>query len=168
MKIRFRRPSPALCVAVLALLVAMGGSAVALQRGQSGDTLITKRTLSGNRLRLDTLTGKEVANLSWHNLTLINNWHRDGDFHRPAWAVDVQGIVHLRGAMHESAPTSNEFAILPASIRPTKDVDVETGATNAAPARLILMPSGAAFVQDTNSGVDASGFTSLDGVTYSR
>lgn len=185
MNLRIHRPSGAMIVAILALIVAMSGSAYAIQRVQSGDSLVAKRTLSGNRLRLNTVTRKEVAEgtlrkvpkanlayhlpaLVWHKLTLVNDWHTSDSFRAPAWAVDAQGIVHFRGAMSEALPTSATFTTLPAAIRPAKDVDVETGALNAAPARLNIMPNGSVVVQDTAGGANARGFTSLDGVTFSR
>jgi hypothetical protein len=56
------RPSPAMIVAMLALVVASTGTAIAA--GQtSGDTLIRKGSLSGNRLRNHSVTGRQV-NLS--------------------------------------------------------------------------------------------------------
>ena len=47
-------------VALLALVVASGGTAVAASRLVSGDSLIAKRSLSGDRLRNDTITGRQI------------------------------------------------------------------------------------------------------------
>lgn len=55
-----RRPSASLIVALLALVVAMSGSAVAATRLFNGDRVIRKGTLSGNRLRRHTLTGVQI------------------------------------------------------------------------------------------------------------
>jgi hypothetical protein len=65
--LRRHRPSPAMVIAVLALVGAFGGSAIAdnavdfarskLVNGKK----IKKRTISGNRLKRNTVTGKEVA-----------------------------------------------------------------------------------------------------------
>lgn len=55
-----RRPSASMIVALVALVVAMSGSAVAASRLVNGDKLIRKRTLSGNRLRKHTLTGTQI------------------------------------------------------------------------------------------------------------
>jgi hypothetical protein len=55
-----RRPSAAMVVAVAALVVAMSGTAIAASGRVSGDKLIKKASLSGNRLRSHTLTGKQV------------------------------------------------------------------------------------------------------------
>jgi tail collar domain len=55
-----RKPSAALVVAVVALAVALSGTAIAASGRVSGDKLIKKGSLSGNRLRSHTLTGKQV------------------------------------------------------------------------------------------------------------
>lgn len=47
-------------VALLALLLATAGTAVAATKLVSGDKLIKKHSLSGNRLRNHTLTGKQI------------------------------------------------------------------------------------------------------------
>lgn len=58
-----RRPSPSMVVALVALFFAMSGTAVAATHLVSGDSLIKKSTLSGNRLRKHTVTGTQI-NLS--------------------------------------------------------------------------------------------------------
>ncbi len=55
-----RRPTPSMVVSVIALVLAAGGTAVAAGHLIRGDRLIRKRSLSGNRLRNHTLTGKQV------------------------------------------------------------------------------------------------------------
>jgi hypothetical protein len=55
-----RRPSPSMVVALLALVVAMSGTAVAATTLVNGNKLIKKRTLSGNRLHNNTLTGTQI------------------------------------------------------------------------------------------------------------
>lgn len=52
-----------MAVALIALVISMGGTAVAASQLVSGDKLIKKGTLSGNRLRSHTLTGAQI-NLS--------------------------------------------------------------------------------------------------------
>lgn len=167
MKFRIRRPSPALFVAILALIVAMGGSAVALQRGQNGDNLITKRTLSGNRLRLNTVTGKEVTNLVWHNLTLINGWQNyySSGARPPAYAIDVQGFVHLRGAV--SSGSSPAFAQLPKAVRPSANVYIVTDMFLAKLGRVEIQHGGTMYAEPTSETLsDATPFTDLEGITY--
>jgi hypothetical protein len=54
------RPSAGLVVAVIALVVATSGTAFAAGQLVSGDTLIKKDSLSGDRLRTDSVTGKQI------------------------------------------------------------------------------------------------------------
>jgi hypothetical protein len=55
-----RRPSAATVIALVALVAAASGTAVAASHLVSGDKLIKKRSLSGNRLRNHTITGTQV------------------------------------------------------------------------------------------------------------
>ncbi len=57
------RPSPAMLVALLALLAAASGTALAAARLTDGDKLIKKGSLSGDRLRGHSVTGAQI-NLS--------------------------------------------------------------------------------------------------------
>ena len=54
-RLRSKRPSPAMVVAVIALIVALAGSAYAAQRINGG--AIMKQTIGGGKLKKDTLTG---------------------------------------------------------------------------------------------------------------
>jgi hypothetical protein len=56
--LRLRRPSPALAIAVIALVVALGGSAYAV-RQISGST-IRIRSIPGNRIANNALTGTQI------------------------------------------------------------------------------------------------------------
>jgi hypothetical protein len=53
-------PSASLVISILALIVAASGTAVAASKLIKGDSLIKKHSLSGNRLRSHTLTGKQI------------------------------------------------------------------------------------------------------------
>lgn len=55
-----RRPSAAMVVALVALVVALSGSAIAATGLVSGDKLIKRGSLSGNRLRKQTVTGTQI------------------------------------------------------------------------------------------------------------
>lgn len=64
-RMQLHRPSGAMAVAMLALIVALAGTAFAgpvaqLARLTSGDKLIKKHSLSGDRLRNGTLTGTQI------------------------------------------------------------------------------------------------------------
>ncbi|MBV9803253.1 MAG: hypothetical protein JO130_08695 [Solirubrobacterales bacterium] len=55
-----RRPSAAMVVAIVALVVAASGTALAADKLVNGDSLIKRDSLSGNRLRTASVTGKEI------------------------------------------------------------------------------------------------------------
>ncbi len=55
-----RRPSAAMIVAIAALVVAMSGTAVAASKLVSGNSLIKKNSLSGNRLQNRSVTGSKI------------------------------------------------------------------------------------------------------------
>jgi hypothetical protein len=57
---RNRLPSPAMGVAIVALVIAASGTALAAHTLMSGDQLIRKGSLSGNRLRSHTVTGAQI------------------------------------------------------------------------------------------------------------
>ncbi|HYB30999.1 MAG TPA: hypothetical protein VEF89_30690 [Solirubrobacteraceae bacterium] len=54
------RPSAGMVVAVIALVAATSGTAFAAGQLVSGDSLIKKDSLSGDRLRTDSVTGKQI------------------------------------------------------------------------------------------------------------
>jgi hypothetical protein len=57
-KLKKRRPSPAMVVAVVALIAALGGTAYAAQRINGGS--IIKQTIGGGKLKQKTLTGYQI------------------------------------------------------------------------------------------------------------
>lgn len=57
-KLRPRRPSPAMIVALVALVAALGGTAYAA--GQINGNLIQKQSIGGGKLKKHTLTGYQV------------------------------------------------------------------------------------------------------------
>ena len=153
-------------VAILALVVAMSGSAYAIQRAQSGDSLIAKRTLSGNRLRINTVTGTEVADLVWHPISLTNGWtnYYSAGKRPPAWALDVQGVIHLRGAIQDGSTTT--FGRLPQSVRPSAKLYIVTDLCAAAVGRITVDTDGFLEVDYLDVFSDATCFTNLEGVTW--
>jgi hypothetical protein len=182
------RPRHATVIAYLALFAAMSGTAVAATTAlKDGDTIIAKNTLSGNRLRTDTVTGSQVkestlgtvpsasraaiANalppLAWHSFTLTNGWSDYPNSRPAAWALDAQGIVHLRGAIYRATGSATIFAAVPAAIRPPGDLWLTADTVNATTGRLEILPQVGFDVQDSANGANAADFTSLDGITYS-
>jgi predicted small integral membrane protein len=160
MKRRIPRPSPALIVAILALAVATSGTAFAVT-SQDGDTLITVRTLSGDRLRLNTVTRSEMVNLSWDGVILQNGWV--SLIRAPKAAVDAQGLVHLQGAVVNG--TSKVIGTLPTSARPTVTIYLTAHNNKGATVGIVLQPIGRIVVQAT---IGPNMYVGFDGLTYAR
>lgn len=59
-RLRFRKPSPAMVIAFVSLLVALGGTSYAAFGPFKGDKIIARHSLSGNRLRNHTITASQV------------------------------------------------------------------------------------------------------------
>jgi hypothetical protein len=81
-----RRPGAAGAVMILALLVAAGGTATAAVRSHNGNHLISKHSLSGNRLRNNTVTGKQIKEGSLGQVPKAKN----------AKTVDGEGVANFR------------------------------------------------------------------------
>ena len=160
MKRHIRRPSPAFIVAVFALALATSGTAYAVV-SENGDTLITARTLSGDRLRVDTVTATEVRNLSWGSIILQNGWANGS--RPPKAAVDVQGIVHLRGAV--TGGKAATIGTLPTSTRPTATIYMTARTNKGATIGVAIQSNGLIAVQGT---LGPNMFVSLDGLTYAK
>ena len=182
---RFHRPRHATVVAYLALFCAMSGTAVAAASLQSGDAMIAKRTLSGNRLRHNTVTGYEInestlgtvpkaarANalpaLVWHPFTFVNGWRNvfPGTARPAGWAIDAQGIVHFRGLVGASSQNcSPTFATIPTSVLPPDlEVNVPIFAIDAGVARLSVSTTGTVAIY--GGATAACGDNNLEGVTF--
>jgi hypothetical protein len=56
-----RKPSAALVISIVALVLAASGTAVAASKLVSGNRLIKVNSLSGNRLKSGSVTGKQIA-----------------------------------------------------------------------------------------------------------
>jgi hypothetical protein len=130
---------------------------------------VLKRGLTTFGLLL-VLSGQVVAApLEWTKLTLINGWKRYTVNTRPATvAIDSNGMVHLRGAIHQPTGNSAFPFVLPVEFRPSANVYVGINLLNARAGRLVIQPDGVAFIQPAGAYVDAQGFSSLEGVTFSR
>lgn len=96
--VSMRRPSPSMVVALIALVVALGGTAVAAGL-VNGDSLISQHSLSGNRLRNHTLTGKQI-NLrklgtvpSASGLSTLPPGHSESGFYATASGGGASGYI---------------------------------------------------------------------------
>jgi hypothetical protein len=161
MKRIVRRPSPASIVAILALVVASSGTAFAVASSQNGDTLITKNTLSANRIRLNTITSAEMSNLAWGGVILQNGWA--AGVRRPRAAVDAQGIVHLKGTVTGGNATT--IGTLPHADAPTSTIYLSAHDKQGGTVGIVLLSNGSMILQAT---VGPNMFVGLDGISYAR
>jgi hypothetical protein len=180
--------------AVPMLLLVAGGLVVGLAMpaaAREASTLINgksiaKLSIPGDRLEFNTLTGKQIKEstlatvpsatlahklpaLKWHALTLENGWENLGaPVVRPAgYAVDAQGVVHLRGEI--GGGTSGTFAFtVPASVTPkgfAVELPITLHALYVGIVEVDTNGDGAIWDNPAETG-DAKSFSDLDGVTY--
>jgi len=82
-----RRPSAGVVVGVIALVVACSGSAFAAGRLENGDNLIKKDSLSGNRLRTGSVTGRQIKLSSVGTVPSARNAQELGGHPASAYAL---------------------------------------------------------------------------------
>ncbi len=82
-----RRPSAGMVVAVIALVVACSGTAFAAGKLVSGDSLIKRDSLSGNRLRTASVTGKQIKLSSLGIVPTARNAQQLGGHPASAYAL---------------------------------------------------------------------------------
>jgi len=119
------------------------------------------------KLADNSVTDAKIRNLKWHPFELMNGWVDYNEGQRaPAWALDAEGVVHLRGAI--SGGDTTAFARLPAAVRPSAYVWVSTTLVNSKPGRIVIDPTGYVQADYEDVFTDVSEFTSLDGVTWAK
>jgi hypothetical protein len=101
-KLISRRPSPALIIALLALAVALAGTAYAAQR--INGELILKRTIGGSKLKRNTLTGVQIKNSKLGQVPLAKVANRALHTY---WAV----VNNPNGASNASQVRASDFGI---------------------------------------------------------
>jgi hypothetical protein len=185
MRARISSPLGAGVLAAAALLVGLAAPAVAHQATtiahKISGTSIAKHSIPGNRLKAHTVAGKQIKPhsvtskqikaLTWHPITSFENgWVAYGTPERaPAYAVDAQGIVHLRGAL--KAGTDSGAFTLPASILPSGiALNEPLLVGSSGDLGLIQINGGVASIRpgDGTSSTAPASFTDLEGVTWSR
>jgi len=126
---------------------------------------IVNESVTGVDIKDGTIGAADVTPLVWHNFILVNGWtNANGVLRPPAWAIDAQGIIHLRGAIKDG--DTSAFARLPASVRPSVYVYVSTSLAAAKPGRIVIDPTGFLQADYDDLFQDAIDFTTLDGVTW--
>jgi hypothetical protein len=174
---------PMLLVAAGGLIVGLAAPAAGREASHliSGNT-IKRHSIAGDRLKNNTLTGKQIKEstlgtvpkakslpaLKWHVIThYLNGWHQDTNDANTlsvAYAIDAQGVVHLRGTISGGTEGDNAFA-LPANAAPKKLILNLSAAMGDNPvAGVVEIRSG--FLQPQVNGGNAHFDTFLDGVSY--
>lgn len=175
-------PSPSLAVALLALVIALSGTAYAV-------TALPKDSVTSKQIKKNAVKSAEVKNGSlraedlaagtvpkgpgplqaWRTLDLVGSWAAYGSsFPVPQYRKDQLGQVHLRGLVTKSpgSPVAGDtFAILPAGYRPAKRVHLPVGmGTPDGIGMVIVDPNGAVEWQaGPNGELD---FTDLTAVRF--
>ena len=100
-------------------------------------------------------------------LTLINGWVNAPFSTGVASYENILGVVHFRGAIATAKANPVPF-VLPASVRPTKNVYVQVDLCNATNGRLFIQPNGVVTVQAETMFSNAQCFTSLEGTSFAQ
>lgn len=143
-------------VSLLALVLSLGGTSFALT--QSSGVAVASQTAHSS---------KAAALPAWHNLTLQHGWVFGGfNSYRPAYYIDPQQVVHLRGSAVNGDPSQAVFQ-LPNIARPAHVLWLSIYASSGSSGGLEIKPNGQAFVFDTTGNdSDVIGWSSLDGVSF--
>jgi hypothetical protein len=133
------KPSGTVLIAAVALVIGLEAPAAAHQ---------VAHKISGSDLKPNSVTGKQVKEsslavvpeartlppLKWHRLVMQNGWSSVVGDRPAAYAVDAQGIVHLRGEITggTNGTTDNVAFTLPADAAPpaTHDTTLPVAAAN--------------------------------------
>jgi hypothetical protein len=171
MTIQRMRPASSILVAVTALVIGLAAPAMAHQADvvahKISGSSIAKHSIAGNRLKPHTVTSGQIAPLVWHRAKLINHWKNLTSTRPAAWAIDAQGLVHLKGEIEEGTQFHAAFT-LPASARPDVSVSVPIVVSALHIGSLDIESAGPVTPEDADdfSGT-ASTETIMDGVVYS-
>jgi hypothetical protein len=103
--------------------------------------------------------------MGYTNLALINGWTQYGFGTSKAAAKNINGTVHLEGAIATTGTNTEPF-VLPVGLRPATEVYVHIDLCNSANGRLIIAPNGVVQVEAELSFSSAQCFTSLDGASF--
>jgi hypothetical protein len=176
---------------VVAAAFGLGAASPAIAHGaravvqQINGASIAKHSILGNRLKANTLTGAQIKEstlgkvpqaklarklpaLVWHSVVLKDGWVSENSmYEQPGWAVDLQGVVHLRGFVSDGTVGDAAF-ILPAKARPQHYVNIPYLTDASTGGYLHISPSsGVAEPFDmAGSAGDSTSGVLLTGISY--
>lgn len=140
-KVFRRKPSASLVISIMALFIAASGSAVAATKLVSGNQLIKPNSLSGNRLKNKTLTGKQI------------NLNQLGTVPSATNAVNATNATNATSASISKVTYSQTTGSIPESN------GITTGAvqiTASCPAGTYVIGGGGSVADETNAFVNDS------------
>ena len=109
-----------------------------------------------------------TANPAYTTLKLVNGWTGYGSGLATPAVANINGIVHLKGAMWTTGTNADPF-VLPAVLRPAKMVFIPVDLCSGNKGRLVIQPNGVVTVAAENGDfAQAQCFTSLDGASFAR
>jgi hypothetical protein len=145
---RSRRPSPAMVVALIALAVALGGTAIAAQTINGG--AIKKQTIGGGKLKRKTLTGFQI---NTNKLGVVPAAKRASHTH---WAV----VDNPPGAGNAALARASDAGIVAAegggAVSVTFPRNISGCANVASRNNAGTTPPGAGFAQTNTSPANAN------------
>ena len=173
-KLKFRLPSPAIVIAMVALTLVLGGTAVAAGTSapltKQAVTKIVKKLAPKLSVKNSAKLGGAPASAYAHASPLAfiapvfaNAWSdAGGSFVTPGYVKDQFGTVHLTGsAFHASGASSLAIFNLPAGYRPGADIDAPAGFAGPAPGVVRINPNG-----DVLPISGSTTFVDLDGINF--
>jgi hypothetical protein len=123
-----RRPSPALVVALIALFVALGGSGYAAVKINGSQ--IEDRSIDGNKIKRDTVTGTEVRESKLKNI-VASGAATEGTVRRFAYAGPApRNILFFRGISINASCTNGDLEVRVRSISPFRPGQLQTASTS--------------------------------------
>jgi hypothetical protein len=139
-------------------------------KGSTGATGPTGATGAGGK---EGAVGKDatIPAIVWQPLALEHGWleYTAENFGAPSYTKDVEGFVHLSGALNGGSQKDITFATLPVGFRPrTESAWVRAASTNGAGdphlVDIEIESTGTMAVANGSSATDA--FVSLEGVSF--
>jgi hypothetical protein len=164
--------TPAIAISMLAVVLSLGGGALASTHLVPGPSQGPIHTLQvAHSQGAHNATGSLTAGVSWHPLVLQNAWvSSNSQFGSGNPKVALQGsIVYLSGSLHQTTPGSAVFAFLPSTYRPAHNMWITVYTFGGTSGTLYIGHDGTmeAFSSDTcGSDNAAQCFTSLATVSY--
>jgi len=168
------RPTPALAVAILALVVALAGTsyaAVVIANGSVGTAQLKRNAVTSPKIKNRSVRSADLAKPGrWKPLSLGAGWAwaSAGDTQTPQFRRDQLGQVHLRGPVTKTSGSpsyGNLIATVPAGYAPKHALilTVPSGLPNAV-GSVLITPDGGVYW--ASGSVGEPDYTELSSISY--